>query len=1123
MNSIVSKACSYATVFFLAAAASFAQEVRATLLGNVTDPTGLAVVGAHVTAVNTETTVEAATETNTGGYYVIPGLNPGTYRLRVTTTGFKTFERGPFPLRVNEQVRVDVPLELGAVTESVTVDALPTLLETQTAISGGVMEGSTIEDLPVAYEKTYQMMYYLPAFATVGYNSFSSLGLGDRQLSYTVDGVSAKEPVRGVVTDQSRAFQPSAISVAEIELVTTGMPAEFGHSASGMLTAVMKSGTNQLHGSAEDRFTFAQIIHRQYFDILPAAKPFYVHLVSASLGGPVYLPKIYNGKNKTFFFVGFQETLQRSTATGIADVPSADMYNGNFSFGGVGQPVYDPLTIRQNAAGTWISDPFPGNIIPKNRFDPVAVKYLGYSPWYAANATGYTDSLGVHQNLVRNTAAVVNRPYLDAKIDHQFSSANRLSARYSEDFIRGWNRGDTPVQWDLVSSSMAGQPVINLTNAVISDIHIINPSTVNSLRIGYNGRVSDLTPVDSSVGQGWAQKLGIPNVGPQSMPQFLTASGGSYYSAGMGEDFREVGEDFTVQESLTKVIGPHTFKAGYELLRSRFNSTEFDLPSGTYTMGGTGLPFTPNTGNDFAAFLLGSVTSATFTFPVATWLPRWWTHSLYFQDDYKVSKKLTLNLGLRWSYETPFATKYSQDAQFNPNVTDPLTGLQGAITHPKGPLASSNLNNFQPRIGLAWNFAKNFVFRGSFSVVTVDLLANNKDQNSEEYTATATVAQPTGNPSIAFLLSQGPPNIVFKKNADGTVPFVGTNYSTRTASLFDSHMRNPYVMNWSEGFQWQLASTWLIELNYQGSAGVKLLGTANVNTLPESIYTSTNTTLLNQVYQATQNYLPYPQFGAITYYSNLAHSTYHGATARVEKRYSSGITIQAAYTFSKAMSGGAGSGWEYYDWNLTKARCSCDLNDRVVATVVDQLPFGKGRRFMNQGGVKNVLLGGWNLTVVQMAQSGHPFSVTYGGSPYHYLPGPSLPFQILPNDQAEVQGWSIGPNRFPASAENPYLNINAFQYPAAFQHGTLGSNTFDGPILVWMQASVSKDFPIGERLKVRFRWDMNNPYKYNSFSTPNSTFNLASPASFGKISSVVDNFGSIGGRLHSFIVLRLEF
>lgn len=1119
MKALVAKGCLYAIVFFLTVAAALGQEFRATLLGNVIDPTGLAVAGARVTAVNTETKVEAATEANASGSYVIPYLQPGTYLLRVALTGFKAFERGPFPLRVSEQVRVDVPLELGSVTESVTVGALPALLETQTAITGGVMEGSTIEDLPVAYQKTYQMMYYLPGFATVGYNSFSSLGLGDRQLGYTVDGIGAKEPVRGVVTDQSRAFQPAAISVDEVKLVTTGTPAEYGHSASGVLTTVMKSGTNQLHGSAEDRFTFAQIIHRQYFDILPAAKPFYVHLVSASLGGPVYLPRIYNGKNKTFFFVGFQETLQRSTATGIADVPSDAMYNGDFSFGGVGQPIYDPLTIRQNAAGTWISDPFPGKIIPKTRFDPAAVKYLSYQPWYAANATGYTDSLGVHQNLVRSTAALVNRPYLDAKIDHQFSSANRLSARYSENFNRGWNRGDTPVQWDLVSSSMAGQPVINLTNAVVSDIHIINPSTVNSLRIGYNGRTSDLTPVDSSVGQGWAQKLGIPNVGPQSMPQFSP----TYYSAGMGQDFREVGEDFTVQESVTKVKGVHTFKAGYELVRSRFNSTEFGLPSGTYTMGGTGLPFTPNTGNNFAAFLLGSVTSATFTEPAATWLPRWWSHGLYLQDDYKVSRTLTLNLGLRWSYETPYETKYDQQSQFDPNATDPLTGLKGAITHPKGALASRDLNNFQPRVGMAWNFAKNLVFRGSFSVVTVDILANNKDQNSEEYAATATVAQPTGDPRIAFLLSQGPPNIAFKMNPNGTVPFVGTNYSSRSASWYDPNMRNPYVLNWSGGFQWQLASSWLTELNYQGSSGVGLVGSVNVNVLPQATYNSTNATLLNQVYQASQNYLPYTQFGSVNLTSNLSHSTYHGVTGRVEKRYSSGLTLQAAYTFSKAMSGGAGSGWEYYNWRLTKARCSCDLNDRIVVTVVDQLPFGKGRRFMNHGGVKNALLGGWNLTVVQMAQSGHPFSVTFAGSPNHYLPGPSLPIQTVPNGQAQVQGWSIGPNRFPSSAENPYLNISAFQYPAAFQYGTLGSNTFTGPRLIWMQASLSKDFPIGERLKLRLRWDMNNPYKYNSFSTPNSSFNLASPASFGKISGVVDNFGSIGGRLHSFIVLRLEF
>ena len=272
-------------------------------------------------------------------------------------------------------------------------------------------------------------------------------------------------------------------------------------------------------------------------------------------------------------------------------------------------------------------------------------------------------------------------------------------------------------------------------------------------------------------------------------------------------------------------MGRHTIKFGYEMIRTRENNIDEVLPSGGYlfTTSGTALPFTPNTGNIFASFLLGSVTSATYTQRVWNRLPRWWSHAGYVQTDWKASKSLTLNLGLRYSVETPFQDKWGHQSQFDPSIVDPLTGKMGAITHPKGSIYHTDNNNFQPRLGLAWNFRKNMVFRGSWGLLAQDLMPR---AGSEDYTATANVQQATGDPRPAFYLSQGPGPRPFVINSDGTSQFVGTNYSGRGATYVDPNLRLPYVMNWSGSIQTQMGPSWLTELLYQGSAGVGLTATS---------------------------------------------------------------------------------------------------------------------------------------------------------------------------------------------------------------------------------------------------------------------------------------------------------
>ena len=339
---------------------------------------------------------------------------------------------------------------------------------------------------------------------------------------------------------------------------------------------------------------------------------------------------------------------------------------------------------------------------------------------------------------------------------------------------------------------------IDQRQVAISDSYVVNPTTINEVRLGWNRR--KLTRSPASLGENWAGQLGIPNVGPETMPIFCVAiatcsnltytptSGPLYFRYPEGETV-DVNSNFSVQDNLSMIRGRHTFKTGYELLRTTINSHLEERQSGTYVLGGTEFPFTPSTGHPFASFLLGSVARADYTKALASWLPQWWSHAAYFQDDWKATGRLTLNLGLRWQTESPYRTKYGLQSQFDPTAIDPLTGRPGALLHPTGALAGRDANNFQPRVGMAYNFRQNWVFRGGFTFNTLDLWTNGLRENFDDYLGTAGVQPPPGNPDIAFRLSQGPPSINFNVRPDGSAEFIGTNYAGRNASYYDPNMR----------------------------------------------------------------------------------------------------------------------------------------------------------------------------------------------------------------------------------------------------------------------------------------------------------------------------------------------
>ncbi|MBI2685649.1 MAG: TonB-dependent receptor [Acidobacteria bacterium] len=1107
----------------------------ATIVGTVTDNTGAVIPGAKVIVVSPSMGFNFDGVTNNDGYYFVPYLRPGTYNLTIEAQGFKKYLRSGIELRTNEQPRLDVVLDIGSVADSVEVQAAAPLLETETTISGGIMEGRTIVKIPVMQKLTFRILPYLPNTQVI--NGLHLNGQRERAMGYSLDGLGAKEPVTGAVGSTNRVITSSIDAVSEVKAYATGMPAEFGHTAGGGLSVVFRSGGNQFHGSLEDRFINNTLLHRDYFDVIRPPTVEY-HEISAVLSGPVRIPKLYNGKDKTFWLFGLARHHENASETFNGDVPSPGMYNGDFNFlnasgAPVGNMIYDPTTIRQNAAGTWISDTFPGNMIPKSRFDPVSNNFLAKNPFTAANkAPGFVDRLGPHQNLLEPTVYQSYRTRFDIKIDHSFSNNHKIFGRYSQGHHTAFrDRWVNEAAWKLIDPNAIPFP-IDQPNIVVSDTYTISPTLISELRLGWNRRKTTKNP-DASSGD-WAKQLGIPGVSGGSFPFFATSTNAAYYRTGPGGISSEVWEDMRVQENLTKVLGKHTIKGGVEIMKTRYNILSEALPSGRYLMGGTQLPFAPagTTGNDFADLLLGNVNQGQFTQALATWLPRWWSNSLYIQDDYKPLRNLTINYGVRWSYESPFQTKYGQQSQFDPNATDPLTGRKGAIIHPKGALSNSKWTNFQPRVGFAYNFRPKLVFRGSFGLISQDLFMTQLSQNFEEYLASAAVQSPVGDPRPAFKLSQGPGNVKLNVAADGSAPFVGTNYSSRNASWIDPNIRMPYIMNWSGGFQWELRNNLLVELMYHGSSGVGLLNNWDINAVPLNI--STDYATLDNIRRNVQNFKPYPQFGAVQLYSNFGHNSYHGTTVRMERRYAGGLFVNGFYTWSKALtdadSDGGTSGVTYYNRRLEKGRANYDISHRFVGTFVYELPYGKGRKW-SASGWKNAVVGGWELMFSQTLQTGPPITVTFagapptpaGGNPYVWLPGTLRPNQILSNGQAVVQDWTIGPNRTPTAAQNPYLNAAAFAYPAPFTAGTLGRNTLTGPGIVWAQASLSKTWVVRERLRFTARWDCNNPYKHINLGDPGRVYNITNLSTFGRFTGARGSFSDVGGRLNNLIVGRFEW
>ena len=1002
-----------------------------------------------------------------------------------------------------------------------------------------MLEGAYLQGLPL-YQRNVKAAFYLtPGVEVQGFGYSGNLqgfhidGLQDTKIGYFQDGAYAVANNNGTVY----TTDPIQSTVEEVKILSATLPAEYGHSRRncGAMTSVQRTGTNTLHGEVSEFGRVSAMQHRKYFDLyhFGQVQPGQVATPSelfqqpnATLHGPVYLPKIYNGKNRTFFVFAVERLIEKQAKQQAYTVPDAGELAGNFAFAGKGvtaNQLYDPLTTMQLGNGTWTRNPIPGNIIPANRIDPVAAKFLSLTPWALPNAPGTYSNTGPQNNFKGTYLKKVFWENYTGRIDHQIDPSLKLFANWQ--YNSRYQRSPNPqVAQPLFDSSLVTENDYQST-ATLGVTKIIHPTLINEFKVGYYRFEPRINSPDTN--QDLAGLLGIPNVAPALLPGGILPSG--LLTAVNGPSVNII-ENFTLKDDITWVRGSHTFKFGYDLLHSRQNSYNLGTPSGSFSfdsasgLSGNGTQTIANTGGiSLASLLLGSVSSASFAIPTASWLPRDNVNSVYFQDDWKVSPNLTLNLGLRYVNESPWHTKNGQFSQFDPSLSDTVVaGDMGRITHPGGNITKRYNTEFEPRAGLAWHPLHKLVVRSGFALMHADLgLAPSQ---LDEYSISTTQSQASGNPAPLYQISKGPLPIVYPGLQNGVQPFQGctsstvayfsapvTTCSSRNTTLTDPNLRPPYVLTWNLNLQYQVANDYLLQLSYDGTAGIGNIETPQYNALPEN-YDANNPAALAAFVGNSQVYRPFPNYGTITYRGNISHSTYHGGTVRISKRYAKSLTMDAFYTFSKSIDG-SGVGNVDVASNLYKGLSSFDRRQRFVGNFSYDLPIGKDRLLLNRGGVLNAIFGGYTLTWTYNIYSGNPITWGFTNSPYSYLPS-FIGIQGRPNligTPALRDNWQdLGGDRFNQGNQNPTINSLAdFAYPTNYAFGNAGKNTFITQRGIGASLSVRKEFTLKERLKLQLRFDFQNPLKWYNWGNMNTTVDLKNVVAGSYTETSANLFGKV--------------
>ncbi|CAN5687717.1 hypothetical protein BH20ACI3_BH20ACI3_08380 [soil metagenome] len=1035
--------------------------------GSVTDPSGAALPGARVTVTSVQTNQTRTGTTDQDGVYTFALLPVGLYDISVEVAGFKPHQRKGLQLQVEDKLRVDFQLGLGQVSESVIVSTQASQIDTVSSTLGKVVEGRRIVDLPLNGRNFLQLGLLqagvappVPNIDVVGSGlnnapggtsvNFSVNGMRITSNNHLLDGVNNVEPMSGAAM-----LVPSADALQEFRILTNSYSAEFGRSGGSIVTVVTKSGTNRYHGSAFEFLRNDIFDARNFF--APAVPALKQNQFGGTIGGPII-------KDRTFFFGSYEGFRQRKGIATSTTVPSLRVRQGDFSQEAV--KPRDPLTGQR----------FPGDIIPANRIDAVAAKLLKLwpEPNQGTNIFSYSP-VGSNE-----------RDQFMIRLDHSLiPGKNTLTARYLFDtgsLIRP--KGATTSPAGVVDvPGFAFADTGRFQNVMLADTHIFSPSVINELRLSYaranveNG--SPLDPLDpTSFGITYPQPASVAVI-PQILLFGHSSLGYTLFNSRFSE-FYEVVNNVAIN------TGRHGLKFGGNVRNSRVFGLFPSLSFGSFQFNGT------ISGSPLGDFLLGRP----FVFSqVGGREDKKITQTaayFYFQDDFRVNRKLTLNLGLRYELVPGFKERDNLLATFVPGVQSVVAPtLPLGILRPGDPgipetLFHTEKDNFAPRVGLAWDPFGD----GKTSLRAGYGIFYDESALVQQFT----VQQP---PDFQpFFVQLFPTSIADPFN--GRSPFTPPIQFPLplspgfTVGLLNSDFKIGYVQHWNITLQRQITSSLAVELAYVGNKGTNLPGDMDPN---QAIWRPGATSAAANV----RSRRPYNPIGQLFLASSIFNSNYHGMQTTVTQRLNRGLSFQAAYTWSKAIDdtskplaffripGQVLRPQDSRNLRAERGLSAFDARHRFVLSYIYELPF-----FTQSSGLASNLLGGWRVSGITTLQSGNPFSAIDSSDPsLTGTPQMSRPDVLrnpnLPNDQRTPERWfdASAFARFVASANRPTLNF-----------GTAGRNILVADGIINFDIGLSKDFSVGEGRRLEFRWEIFNLFNHANFGVPVNDFNAPN---FGRV------------------------
>lgn len=1070
------------------------------ITGEIRDASGAVVTDAALTVTNRATNVTRTSATNESGVYSFPSLPPGIYELRVEKQGFRSATRSDIELQVQQSARIDITLALGQVSEVVEVTGSAATLTTENATVGTVIENKRIVDLPLNGRNFLQLVALSPN-VSYGFGAGGSTGTqgGTRSATmisvagqraafnhFTLDGVENTN-----VEANTYVFLPSIDALQEFKVQTGVYPAEFGRSAA-QINVSTKSGSNQYHGTLFEflRNNKLDATNYAFTTFRPPQDSFRWNQYGFTLGGPISIPKLFDGRNRLFFMSNFDGFRDRKQLRLVANVAPATMRQGDFS--SVSNRIFDPIShVRQGDAV--VATPFPGNVIPTNRLHPTSIKLLEFYPQPNQPGSSLVSNYQVGQN------RAIDRDQFNQRVDFVESSLSTWFGRYS--------RGDEAQ--NLPGFYLNGTKILNVPwQAMLSNTRVFSSTFVNEFRFGVS-RFTNTNAQELASERDVMRELNIPGIVLQPPEAWGTPAvniaGLTSFGSGTGGPNVTNAVTFQWVDTVSLIRGKHSFRFGGEVRRDRWNNNQYTFSRGEFTFEG---PATQNpaatagTGYGFADYMLGYCRLCRAGVSQAIAQFRGTSYYLFVDDTWKIRPNLTLNVGLRYEVTPPWYDRTEKFVNVSIPYFDRAPNIQDRSRHPvlvrvgegdfyedvllrfdpaiqvardgrMGPRGvQTDYNDFAPRLGLAWSpnpkwtvrAGSGFFYSQDAGTPKLDPARNLAGYRFDEI-----------NPDFPDLTWDQPFRNLSADVIVSTPAVLANQYSRRT----------PYTIQWLFNVQRELTNDTILEVGYLGAVSRKIEQYRSFN-YAEPAPTG-----------SIASRVPYPEFGRVFLVDPVGLGNYHSLSGKLQRRFSAGLTYLASYTFSKSIdtlsairqhTGDILFAQDEFCLSCDRALSSYHTKHRFVTSALYELPIGKGKPVLDTGGVTNVMLGGWQVGSILTLQSGFPLTVQAGRDQCNCG---------HQSDRVDATGQATDLARGEQDPER-FFNTAAYVLQPFGSFGTAGRNTIMGPGIISWDFSLIKHFRFTESRWLEFRFEAFNFPNHPNWGPPNTTF--VSP-DFGKVRS----------------------